>query len=105
MFLINTINITDESEPLNCKLYFDWGGIQIIYKTKTDFISKSNIKNITLDNDITKKGKKNYLKIENYKIYLTCNINDKLQKLTFLAFENCENIIQWLKKNYRRDEI
>ena len=105
MFRINTINITNLEEPINCDLYFDWNGVQIIYKKKTDFITKTNIKNVTFNSTSSKKGRKKYLNIENYRIFIQCNINNKLQLLEFLVFEDCEYIIRWLKKNYRRDDF
>jgi hypothetical protein len=105
MFRINTINITNREDPINCELYFDWNGIQIIYGDKTDFIVKTNIKNVTSNSSISKKGKNKYLNIENHILYLSCNVNNKLQHYKFLVFEDCEHIIHWLKKNYRRDDF
>ena len=105
MFRINSINITNPNDTINCELYFDWNGIQIIYGDKTDFIVKNNIKNVTSNSSISKKGKNKYLNIENHILYLSCNVNNKLQHYKFLVFEDCKHIIHWLKKNYRRDEF
>jgi hypothetical protein len=105
MFQVKSIDITNKEDPKNCELKINWDGIEIIYDDHKLFIINTHIKNLTSESYFSKKKKKNYFNIESYKLVLTCNIFNRQQILEFSVFEDCEHILEWLKKNYRRDTL
>jgi hypothetical protein len=96
MFLLECKDITSNECWLDCKIQINRNGITLYYNNYNNYIPMNKFKNL---NSITEKKKKNshYEQITENKLILELEIDEILQKKTFLTIENCNNIVYWLE--------